>query len=205
MREIQGLKWVRVLDGRPAGLPQGRPRGAKARGVAFEKAVAESEGFGHARHGMWLGYEDVNGIGFAQPDFVFAGGSDGTSALVVAEVKLTWTTQAYRQLRRLYWPLLQLLVGAPIGGIVVCQGLTRESPKGHVVGSIAEALCIARSEPGVIPVLHLPLVKKEGVSAKSTRASVPSWWRKGEATSGVGSAGRGEDFARAVAWGDPRR
>ena len=41
MREVVGLRWVRRLEERPGCIPKGRPRGAKARGVRFEGAVAE--------------------------------------------------------------------------------------------------------------------------------------------------------------------
>jgi len=180
MREIQGLKWVRVLDGRPEGLPESRPRGAKAKGVAFESAVAQAEGFVRARHGIWLEYADANGGGFAQPDFVFV--QDG--GLIVAEVKLTWRVEAYRQLRGLYWPLLRLLAGVPIGGIVVCRGLTQETPKGHVVDDLTTALALARSEPGVVPVLHLPFVgesRRSSRRGRSPSAKHPAWWAQGEA------------------------
>ena len=83
-REIQDLRFVKVLRERPSCIPKGRPRGAKAAGVRYEEALAASSAFAEASHGVWLEFGDARGHGFAQVDFVFA----TDEAIVVAEAKV---------------------------------------------------------------------------------------------------------------------
>ena len=173
-REIQDLRFVKVLRERPSCIPKGRPRGAKAAGVRYEEALAASSAFAEASHGVWLEFGDARGHGFAQVDFVFA----TDEAIVVAEAKLTWTPAAYPQLRKLYFPLLAKFTTLPVGGIVVCQNLTRDTPRRDVVGDLSEALRMARSDPLRIPVLHLPMLAK-ATPSRRPKSRLPTWWRKG--------------------------
>ena len=175
MREVRDIKWVRALAKRPECIPEGHPRGAKREGVKYEGALAGLQGFAVALHGQWFEFADASGHGFAQADFVFQG-----DVVVVVEAKLTWTPSAYVQLRKLYLPLLRGL-GCKVGGVVVCQNLTRETPKGEVVGDINEALRVARASPGgVIPTLHLPLLGAQAKRLAKVPPGLPSWWRKGQ-------------------------
>ena len=185
-REIQGLRHVKLLRSRPDCIPQGRPRGAKATGVRYEEALTKQTGFLAASHGVWFEFDDTRGHGYAQVDFVFYADSD---VIVAAEAKLTWTPQAYPQLRRLYFPLLAKFTSRPVGGIIVCQNLTRDVPRSDVCDSLVEALRVARNEPGRIPVLHLPLLLKEPRRVTRPKPRVPSWWRKGQTSPRVGHPG----------------
>lgn len=180
-REIKGLRQVRLLQERPECIPQGRPRGAKAQGVKYEEALANLPGFAWASHGAWFEFDDASGHGYAQVDFLFGG--DGWQP-VVAEAKLTWTPTAYQQLRKLYFPLLRRLLGIDVGGMVICQNLTKETPKSDVVGSLAEAFSAVAF--GRIPVLHLPLLLKEPRHGVRTNPRLPPWWRKGQASPRTG-------------------
>jgi len=180
--EVQGLRYVRLLQERPSCIPQGRPRGAKAQGVKYEEALAKSPHFATASHGVWLEFSDARGHGYAQVDFLFT----YLATIVAVEAKLTWTPAAYVQLRKLYFPLLEKFTSRPVGGIIVCQNLTRETPKADVTNDFFEALNIAQFEPGRIPVLHLPLLAKEPRRVTRPKPRVPSWWRKGQVASGVG-------------------
>lgn len=184
-REVQDLRFVRLLRERPSCIPQGRPRGAKATGVRYEDALAKLPGFVGASHGVWLEFDDAKGHGFAQVDFLFR----GLGVPVVAEAKLTWTPAAYVQLRKLYFPLLQRLYWRQVVGIVVCQNLTRETPHRDVCGSLAEAMQRVDRDPTCVPVLHLPILPKEPRHATSPKSGLPPWWRKGQAASGVGGSG----------------
>lgn len=196
-REVQGLRHVRILQSRPNCIPQGRPRGAKAAGVRYEEAVAASSQFASARHGVWFEFDDAKGHGYAQADFLL-GWNDG---IIVAEAKLTWTVAAYPQLRKLYFPLLRQLSGCPVSGVVICQNLTRETPRAEVVGSLSEACAMICGNPASIPILHLPLLLKEPYHAKRTKPRVPSWWRKGQAASGVGGSRGHQDTPSEIAFG----
>ena len=150
MREVKGLRWARVVD-RPRCVPVGRPRGAKLRGVKFERALAVMWPF--ASHGVWFEFEDAAGHGYAQADFVWP----QSGGWIVGEAKLTWRREAYVQLRRLYWPLVEAVWGGAPRGLVVCRNVTRETPQVEVVGSLPEALDRALGGR-MIPTLHLPLV-----------------------------------------------
>lgn len=156
MREIVGLRKVKVLRERPECIPQGKARGVKGEGVRYERGLAEGVLRG-ALHGVWFEYEDAGGHGFAQADFVW----EREGEVIVGEAKLTWKLGAYAQLRRLYFPLVAAVWGVAPGGIVVCKNVTRETPKATVRGTLREALDSATRER-IIPVLHLPL---SGVAA----------------------------------------
>ena len=184
-REVQGLRFVKLLSERPSCIPHGRPRGAKAHGVKYEEALAKLPQFALASHGVWLEFDDARGHGFAQADFVFS----REGAFVIAEAKLTWTPAAYVQLRKLYFPLFSKFTAWPVGGIVVCQNLTRETPKADVCGTLPEALAMVEFDPRRIPVLHLPILPKEPSHAPRTKSGLPSWWRKGQTASRVGHSG----------------
>jgi len=188
-REVQSLRHVRILRSRPDCIPQGRPRGTKAAGVRYEEALAKSPAFAAASHGVWLEFDDAKGHGFAQVDFLFPTEDLPLAIPIVAEAKLTWTPAAYVQLRKLYFPLLQKLWGCQIGGIVVCQNLTRETPGADVVGSLAEAMQRVDYNPLRIPILHLPLLLKEPRYVARPKSGLPSWWRKGQTSPRVGHPG----------------
>jgi hypothetical protein len=153
-------------------------------GVKYEEALAALSQFAPASHGVWFEFGDARGHGYAQVDFLFT----ADDLIVVAEAKLTWTPAAYPQLRKLYFPLLQQYSARPVGGFVVCQNLTRDTPKTDIVWNVEAALRLIRGNPTRIPVLHLPLLTKESRHATTTaqRARVPSWWRKGQASPGTG-------------------
>ena len=174
-RQIRGLLWARTLRERPACIPVGRPRGARAAGVRFESALASGP-LVAAQRGLWIEFADANGHGYAQCDFV----GDSAAGPFVAEAKLTWTPAAYVQLRGLYLPLLRAIHRRPVGAVVVCANLTRETPRAEVAASLAEAL--ARAAKGEIPVLHagaVSMARPKRDAPSLPRARVPKWWGRG--------------------------
>jgi hypothetical protein len=148
MRKVSEVRWVREV-GRPGCVPVGRPRGAKAAGVRYERALALA--MPQVSHGVWLEFEDALGHGYAQVDFLWR----GEGGVVVGEAKLTWRREAYVQVRKLYFPLLKWLFGS-VGGILICKNVTRETPREEITNELHKALLRSRDE-GVIPVLHWPL------------------------------------------------
>ena len=177
-RHIEGLLWAKALRERPACIPVGRPRGAKAAGVRFESALASGP-LVAAQRGVWIEFADANGHGYAQADFV----TEGPFGPVVLEAKLTWTPAAYAQLRGLYLPLLRAIYRRSVGAVVVCANLTRETPRAEVAPSLPEAL--ARSVRGEIPVLHAGLVSMartlRGAPSlpRTAQRGFPKWWGRG--------------------------
>lgn len=143
-RRIVGLKWARPLRGVPPFGPA-KPRGAKRQGLLYERALASA--LPTAKHGQWFEFEDANGLGLAQPDFILPVGG----ALVVLEAKYSWVPEAQTQIERLYRPILEIQTAKPILGIVVVKRLVAgiEAP---ICGSLREAIILAK--PGVPSVLH---------------------------------------------------
>lgn len=147
-RRIVDLKWARASQ-RPAGLPIGRPRGAKAAGLRYQSAVATSLGSG-ASEGNWFEYEDKNGRGVCQTDLLF----QHPNCLVILEVKYTWTAEGHQQLEWLYGPVVSAALKQPVIGIQVCRRLTAEAlAYGITVTSTLES-AIANAAEGRRVVWH---------------------------------------------------
>ena len=62
-RTIVGLESARALAGRPLSIPKGRPRGAKADGIRYEKLLAKALAPLGFEHGRWFEFVDANGYG----------------------------------------------------------------------------------------------------------------------------------------------
>ena len=96
--------------------------GKRAEGLRYQARVGEElarRGLDHAA-GPWLRFEDRNGVGYAQPDFVVITENEW----LVLEAKLTQTSAAFAQLFRLYIPLLSCLhPDSEFAGIQVCRNL----------------------------------------------------------------------------------
>lgn len=146
-RHVRGLLWAQECPRGPFG-PQKRKKGAKARGLAFEKEVGRAlPSPSHWAYNPWFQFADGSGMGYAQPDYVLRTKSE----VLVLECKLTDTLEAYDQLGKLYLPILEHVYGLPVYGIVVAKALRPGSPV--PCSSLREAFACARS--GVrFPLLH---------------------------------------------------
>lgn len=133
-RRLCGLKWARQIE-RPGGIPKGRPRGAKAAGVRYERALAAA--LPEAHHGLWWEYLDDNGMGFCQTDLLLL----GPDCALVLECKYTWTEEAWEQLEHLYLPVVARALDCPTYGVQVCKTLRGETS--DVCWTLEEALAIA--------------------------------------------------------------
>lgn len=148
---MQGLRWARELEARPTYIPVSRPRGVKAFGTRYEKILHAELGPGWLR-GKWFEYEDSNGLGCCQVDFMGVQGR-----LWLLETKYTWTLEGHEQLERLYAPVVALARGveeSSIGLVLVCKNLTARAmaQTGRVADSLNVAMTNAR--PGVRTVLQ---------------------------------------------------
>jgi len=166
-RVVVGLKWARPC-GRPGCIPRSRPRGAKAQGVRYERALAKA--LPAARHGQWWEFEDRNGLGFCQTDLIWE--ADGR--MVVLEVKYTWVWSGHTQLEQLYRPVVEAATGMGVSGIVVCKNLIPEIPRTvHVTGELGAALGLAKA--GALCALHwLGLGPPMGVAFRAPAVSLPA-------------------------------
>lgn len=138
------VAWARRLPGRPAGIPIGRPRGAKAAGLRYERALGAALGPG-AAHGVWWEYASGGARRFCQTDFVILGAYEA----LILESKYTWRPDAWDQLE-LYKAVLARALGLRPLGVQVCKVLLPAAAS--VTGDLAEALALARA--GGQPVLH---------------------------------------------------
>ncbi len=135
-RQVVGLKWARRLEGRPACIPQGRPRGAKALGIRYEKALGTVIG-SRADRGVWFEFEDVHGRGYCQVDFLL----DGAGVMpVVLECKHTWTEDGHVELEKLYLPVVSMALGRAVTGLVVTKILVPGCRGVVVCSALHEAL-----------------------------------------------------------------
>ena len=146
-----GHRWVKGLisacEGSGPGWGPSRPKGAKAKGLGYERALAAV--LPEFRQGVWWRFEDANGPGWCQTDFVLV----GRSAVLVLESKLSWCVQGHSQLRALYQPVLTKATGMEVLGVLVTGKLRPDMPAGVVVaGTLQEALDFART--GRPTVLH---------------------------------------------------
>lgn len=146
-RVIEGLRWAERRAEGPWGGRGSRPRGAKALGVAYEKVLARE--LPDAKRGQWWEFEDANGLGWCQTDLLL----EGRESALVLEAKLSWVMQGHSQLELLYRPVVELALGKPMLGVVVCKALRSGMPASvHVVSDLPSALILARSAKR--PVLH---------------------------------------------------
>lgn len=170
-RMVKGsVKWARELPGRPACIPAGRPRGVKALGVRYEKALAKALG-PKVRHGVWFEYGDAEGRWFCQVDFLLPW-QDG---VLVGEAKLTWTFAGHKQIEGLYVPVLAKAyanVLRPIGGFVICKAITRETRREvhRIVDNLSTAYAFAAEGRRVV----LQWLPKTPIGAeRSIRSALP--------------------------------
>jgi len=127
-RCISGLEFARYSKNPWGGKPR-RGRGVRAAGLRYEERVGKElarRKLDFAR-GPWIEFRDVNGKGFAQPDFVVYADS---SRWIVLEAKLSQTPAAFEQLFSLYIPLLtQLHPEIELVPVQVCKNLRKRDPK----------------------------------------------------------------------------
>ncbi len=118
-RVVKGLKWAKRLEGRPARIPREVKRsGARLAGLRYEGALAKKMP-PEWKHGVWWEFEDEEGPGYCQTDFV------GISPkwVIVLECKYTWTEEAERQLWELYLPVVGKAMRKSVVPVVVCKRL----------------------------------------------------------------------------------
>ncbi len=150
-RKVLDLKCAAFTTNPPFSPPR-RARGAKLKGLRYERRVGK---WLHTQfpadtkivHGPWIEFEDSNGVGFAQPDYlVYA-----ESALWIIEAKLTHVPEALLQLQGLYSPLCgDICPDSPQVLVEVTRNLGVNV--GALRGLLIEELDLAR--PGTISIKH---------------------------------------------------
>jgi hypothetical protein len=145
IRQITGLKWARRLPARPACIPASRPRGSRAAGLRYERALAKS--LPAALHGCWFEFEDANGHGYCSPDLILS----QSNLLVILEAKLSFTLDAVPQLD-FYSTIVEKALRKYTVPIIVTKYL-RDVPPNFVIQSDLEyAILSARRQQ--LTILH---------------------------------------------------
>jgi len=109
-----------ALAERPGNFPVARPRGAKAEGLRYERAVHGA--LPGAIRGQWFRYEDSEGVHYCQTDVLIA----GVNRILIVECKLTWVEDGANALKYLYVPVCETVYGRHALGLVACRRLPRE-------------------------------------------------------------------------------
>ena len=134
LRQVRDLVWAKPSD---AVHPVSRPRGAKAFGTRYERALGR--GLPYAVRGQWWRFEDGNGYGACQTDFLFSVGR----IIVVLEAKYRWTFEGHQQLEALYQPVVRAALERDVVGIVVCKILASGMKGLALTGSMRDAVGLA--------------------------------------------------------------
>src|SRR5215469_10687813 len=137
-RKIDGLQWAKEKPGpSPFGSPRGITPSQKA-GLAYQRKVGKALGeiFEYCHDGLWFEFQDKNGFGLCQPDFLIE--TEGTVWIV--EVKLSWCREAATQLEDLYIPVVEKALKVPARGMIICKTLRRGTPKTHVLPNLEAVL-----------------------------------------------------------------
>lgn len=137
---------------RPATIPFTRPRGVRAVGLRYEKAVAKAIAKRYPRettHGQWFTYDDNGDRRSCQTD-VLISWLDGTGHIVF-EVKLSDREGAREKLEEFYVPIVGLALGASCAAIVVTRHLSKDSDLTKVCDSLERAIALSKT---CIPTLH---------------------------------------------------
>jgi len=166
-RTVRGLVSARAIE-RPSNIPVSQPRGAKAAGLRYERALARM--LPGATHGQWWEFWDANGRGVCQTDLFLTVGD----AVVVVEVKYTWTLVGHGQLENLYLPVLRKATGREVIGLVACKKLVPEVlGVAQVSGNFVEALEAARSARSVLHVVDPKPLRR---AARPRLSTAPGAW-----------------------------
>jgi hypothetical protein len=149
MKRVQGrLIWARVLPSRPSYIPVGRPRGAKAEGLRYEKRLASW--MPDAVHGPWFEYCDSQGIHVCQPDLMLDWQAKH-NFVVLIEVKYGWVPEAQEKLDALYKPVVLKALGVEVVSVVACRRLEPTIPRNVTIcQSLDEAIDKAKDGSAVL-------------------------------------------------------
>ena len=129
---------------RPPWIKANRPRGAKAAGLRYERALAKAVPL--ALHGQWFQYRTSDGPAWCQTDLLLL----GKKRAIVIEVKLSDYLGARVQVQNLYLPVLRAAYPhlEPFG-VIVLRSLEQVPADIEVFESLAPAL---RSSD--VPLVH---------------------------------------------------
>ncbi len=148
-RVIVGLKWAKRLEGKPKAIPEERSRGNKALGIRSERDLSEAYDSLAEGKGVWFEFEDKNGHGYCQVDFLLD--NPLQEMAFVLEAKHTWTEDAGIELEKLYLPVVKMAMEYnEVKGIVVCKNLLPYMKNIFIVSTLKDAILHAGRGKNVV-------------------------------------------------------
>jgi hypothetical protein len=160
------------LTERPSCIPLSRPRGAKAAGLRFERALHKS--LKGSILGQWFEFEDESGPGFCQTDLLFSiPGRPKGGLVIVIECKYTLVPGAHSKLSSLYIPVVEKAMGCRAAGVVVVKNLDPRYRRGRIFTSLHEAAYAALDSgyPTLLQWSGQPLIHRTHSTVQSQRAA----------------------------------
>ena len=120
-------------------------KGSRGKGLTYETHVGRTirdwitrgEIIGTLYEGQWFYFEDNNGYGYCQTDILL----ETNSFIFILECKLTYTSWAWQQLRRLYKPVVEKVFNKPSITIQVCKNIH------YIPGGMIESLAQVMDNP----------------------------------------------------------
>lgn len=110
----QGVRTAKILPGQPAFIKRSRARGAKARGVSYERKAHVylrecliGKPDAEYLQSPWVEFEDSTGRRWCQPDGLLL--DHKSKVCIIAEIKYRHTSDAWWQLWRLYLPVVRAI------------------------------------------------------------------------------------------------
>lgn len=153
-RRISGLLSARRLDCRPPSIPIGRPRGAKAAGMRYQRLVEKALLAAFPGSGLdvgpWFEFTDSAGRGYCQPDALMYNITD--DSYMIIEIKLSNFQAAEAQITELYKPVIERAIGSRVSGMIVLKNLSPEVPAARIFDDFRRAMVCAQCE--WFPVWH---------------------------------------------------
>lgn len=168
--KTRGLKWARLLEGKPPFITEHAPPSDQyqAEGLHFESLVVQYlEGrFENTKHGPWFQFRDAKGMGWCQPDILVI----TDSYILVIECKRTYTEEGITKLLHLYRPVIRkALKNEDIRLLLICHNLLPSAQ--NVVSSLKEGIEYGKETPAVWrfepPKSYSKRLKKPKVSQSS--------------------------------------
>lgn len=133
---------------RPDFIPKGRPRGTKAQGLAYERALARA--LPKASHGQWFHYVDQLGPGWCQTDLLL----ESKNKIVIIEAKLTNYDEALVKLMDLYIPVVRVAYPEKDVHAVIALRHVTNVPRDREIFDRLDAALVESADAVTPPVFH---------------------------------------------------
>lgn len=144
-RVVDGLIWAQAAAKPPEWWTPSRTKGAKAEGRRYERRLGQHLGQ-RTVQGQWFRFQDKNGLGWCQTDFLLPLKSLSEPSVLVLECKYTYTFEGHDQVEKLYAPVIERAWNRRVYGIVVCRRVLPDLDRTMFVSSELDRALAAQLE-----------------------------------------------------------